>query len=103
MESKGDFLINSELVAFKLLDVSLGLGLRVYGDRSDLEDVHVESVCRKKFSQKKVTVTVIYKFLLKHCESLDVKEFCRLYILLGIYEFLLTNRNGIVFLTLLKL
>jgi len=61
-------------------------------------------VCRKKFSEKKkVKVTLIYKFLLNHCESLDVEDFCQLYILLGIFEFLLPNRNRTVFVTLFKI
>jgi len=80
-------MINSEFVAFKLLDICVGLGLRVYGERIDLEEVDVDSVCRKKFSEKKVTVTIIYNYLLNQCECLDVEDFCRLYILLGIYEF----------------
>jgi len=53
VESRGGFMINSEFVAFKLLDVCVGLRLRVYGDRIDLEEVGVDSVCRKKFSEKR--------------------------------------------------
>jgi len=56
VESRGGFMINSEFVAFKLLDVCVGLGLRVYGDKIDLEEVDVDSVCRKKFFKKKVTI-----------------------------------------------
>jgi len=29
--------------------------------RIDLEEVDIESVCRKKFSENKITVTMIYK------------------------------------------
>ena len=37
------------------------------------------------------------------CECLDVEDYCRLYVLLGIYEFLLPNRNGSVFVSLFKI
>ena len=100
VESRGGFMINSEFVSFKLLDVCVGLGLRVYGDRIDLEEVGVDSVCRKKFSEKKVTISMVYNYLLTECECLDVEDYCRLYILLGISEFLLPNRNGAVFVSL---
>jgi len=46
-------MINSEFVTFKLLDVCVGLGLRVYRDRIDLEEVDVDSVCRKIFFEKR--------------------------------------------------
>ena len=103
VESRGGFMINSKFVAFKLLDVCIGLGLRVYGDRIDLEEVGVDSVCRKKFSEKKVTITMLYNYLLTECECLDVEDYYRLYILLGISEFLLPNRNGIVFVSLFRI
>ena len=96
-------MINSEFVSFKLLDVCVGLGLRVYGDRIDLEEVGVDSVCRKKFSEKKVTISMVYNYLLTECECLDVEDYCRLYILLGISEFLLPNRNATVFPILFKI
>ena len=97
VESRGGFMINSEFVSFKLLDVCVGLGLRVYGDKIDLEEVGVDSVCRKKFFEKKVTISMVYNYLLSECERLDVEDYCRLYILSDIYEFLLPNRNGTVF------
>jgi len=103
VESRGGFIINSEFVTFKLLDVCVGLGLRVYGDIIDLEEIDVDSVCRKKFSEKMVTITILYNYLLTKCVCLDVEDFCRLYILLGIYEFLLPNRNGTVFVSLFKI
>ena len=53
VESRRGFIIDSKVVAFMLLDVCLGLGLRVCGDRIDLEEVDIESVCRKKFSKKR--------------------------------------------------
>ena len=59
VESRGGFMLNSKFVAFKLLDVCVGLGLRVYGDRIDLQEVDVDSVCRKKFSEKKVTISMV--------------------------------------------
>ena len=52
---------------------------------------------RTFFSEKKVTVGVIYNYLLKHSKCVGVDDFCRLYILIGISEFLLPNRNGTVF------
>jgi len=95
VESRGGFMLNSKFVAFKLLDVCVGLGLRVYGDK-------IDSVCRKNFFEKKVRVIILYNYLLIECECLDVKDFCRLYIFLGISEFLLPNRNGTVFVSLFK-
>jgi len=53
--------------------------------------------------KKKLIVTIIYDYLLNQCECLDVEDFCRLYILLGISEFLLPNRNGTVFVSLFKI
>ena len=96
VERRGGFLLNSIIVPFKLLDVCLGLGLRIIGDVVDLDEVVIESLCRNIFSEK-VTVGVIYNYLLNHSECVEVDDFCRLYILIGIFEFLLPNRNATVF------
>ncbi|XP_027915921.1 uncharacterized protein LOC114175342 [Vigna unguiculata] len=81
----------------------LGLGLRIVGDVVDLDEVVIESVCRNIFSQKKVTVGVIYNYLLNHSECVGVDDFCRLYIFIGISEFFLPNRNATVFPILFKI
>ena len=58
----------------------------------------VESSCRKLFPRGKVHVKMIYDIVLKVDEHVGgIEDFCRLYLLLGISEFLLPNRNGIVF------
>ena len=103
VERIGGFLLNSIIVPFKLLDVCLGLGLRIIGDVVDLDEVVIESVCRNIFSQKKVTIGVIYNYLLNHSECVGVDDFCKLYILIGISEFLLPNRNATVFPILFKI
>jgi len=90
-------------VPFKLLDGCLGLGLRIVGDVMDLDEVIIESVCRNIFSENKVIVGVIYNYLLNHSKCVGVDDFCRLYILIGISEFLLPNRNGTVFPILFKI
>jgi len=48
-ERRGGFLLNSIIVPFKLLDVCLGLGLRIVGDVVDLDEVVIESVCTNIF------------------------------------------------------
>jgi len=58
----------------------------------------VDNSCRNFFSYGKVHVKVIFDTLLKYDEHMgDIENFCRLYILLSIYDFLLPNKNGIVF------
>jgi len=53
-------MINFEFVVFKLLDVCVGLGLRVYGDKINLEEVNLDIVGRKKFSEKKKKANSYY-------------------------------------------
>jgi len=69
----------------------------------DLDEVVIESVCRNIFSEMKVTVGVIYNYLLNHSKCVVVNDFCRLYILICISEFLLPNRSATVFPILFKI
>lgn len=59
VESRGAFKIRSVFVPFSLLDVCLGLGLRVVGEKVDLEDNYVGSHCRALFSTKHVYLNMV--------------------------------------------
>jgi len=97
------FQIRSFSVGFTLLDVCLGLGLRVVGPKFNLNEIEVESNCRKMFQTKNVDLSTLYDFLMRNKKEIFVPDFCRVYILLGICEFLLPNRSGRVFPILFKL
>ncbi|QCD90005.1 uncharacterized protein LOC114174508 [Vigna unguiculata] len=104
VERRGGFAIGREVVEFNLLDVCLGLGLRVLGEKIDISDDDEDSDCRKLFSSGKVHVKRIYEFLLEYDnDGGSIELFTSLYILLGIYEFLLPNRDEIVFPKIFKL
>ena len=104
VERRGDFAIGREVVEFILLDVCLGLGLRVLGEKIDISDDDEDSDCRKLFCSGKVDVKTIYEFLLEYDnDGGSIELFTSLYILLGISEFLLPNRNEIVFPKIFKL
>jgi len=96
VERRDGFLLNSEVVPFKLLDVCLGLRSMIVRDGMALDQGNIESVCRNNFSNKKVIVAIIYNYLLKQSECVGVDDFCKFYILIGISDFLLPNRNGTV-------
>ncbi|XP_027927656.1 uncharacterized protein LOC114184548 [Vigna unguiculata] len=97
VERRGGFALNKEIVRFSLLDVCLGLGLRVVGTKLDLDECFVESQCRKHFDDENVDVKMVYEFLMQHHGDLTVVDFCRLYVLIGICEFLLSSRRGRIF------
>ena len=104
VERRGGFAIGREVVEFNLLDVCLGLGLRVLGEKIDISDDDEDNDCRKLFSSGKVHVKRIYEFLLEYDnDGGSIELFTSLYILLGISEFLLPNRDGIVFPKIFKL
>jgi len=64
----------------------------------NLYDEVVDSSCRKFFPHGKVILKMIYDIVLKFDEDVGgIEDFCRLYLLLGIFEFLFPNRNGTVF------
>ena len=85
-------LISKEVVEFTLLDVCLGMGLRVDG-----ESIGLQSNCNQLFDKKSVDVKMVYHLLLEHSEELSLEDFCRLYILLGISKLLCPNHSGRVF------
>jgi len=97
VERRGGFRLSKEIVRFSLLDVWLGLGLRVVGPKIDLNEGVVHSKCRKHFDDENVDVKIIYKFLLQHHENLSVLDICRLYVLICICEFLLSSYSGRIF------
>jgi len=98
IESRSDFDVGGQVVEFNLLDVCLGLGLRVLGERIDLNETIVNSDSWNIFEGEIVNVKLIYDYLLKFDDDVGgVEVFCRMYILLRISEFLLPNEKGIVF------
>jgi len=97
IERRGVFAVGNKVVQFNLLDMCLKLGLRICGEKIDLTKEVDDSESRKFFCSGKVNVKSIYEFLLKFDEDMGgVKVFYSLYILLGICEFLVPNRYGIV-------
>jgi len=104
VERRGGFRIGGQVVEFHLLDVCLGLGLRVLGERIDLNDTISDSDSLNIFGGETVTVKLIYDYLLKYDDDVGgVEVFCRIYILLGISEFLLPNKKGSVFPIIFKI
>ena len=92
VERRGGFDVGGEVVDFSLLDVCLGLGLRVVGEKIDLNEEVVESETWNTFGRQRVDVKLISDFLMKFDDDVgDVELSCKLYILLGISEFLLSN------------
>jgi len=77
-------MISNKVVRLSLLDVCLGLGLRVAGHNIKLDDVFVESKCRKLLNNEIVDVEMLYDFLKRCRESVSPEDYCRLYIILGI-------------------
>ena len=94
VERRGGFRLTKEIVRFSLLDVCLGLGLMVVGTKIDLDEGFVHSECRKHFDDENVDVKMVYEFLMQHHGDLSVVDFCRLYVLIRICEFLLSSRRG---------
>ncbi|QCE03607.1 hypothetical protein DEO72_LG8g1632 [Vigna unguiculata] len=104
VERRGGFDVGGEVVDFSLLDVCLGLGLRVVGEKIDLNEEVVESETWNTFGRQRVDVKLIYDFLMKFDDDVgDVELFCKLYVVLGISEFLLASKKGCVFHVIFKL
>ncbi|XP_027941274.1 uncharacterized protein LOC114195079 [Vigna unguiculata] len=100
----GGFDVGGEVVDFSLLDVCLGLGLRVVGEKIDLNEEVVESETWNTFGRQRVDVKLIYDFLMKFDDDVgDVELFCKLYVVLGISEFLLASKKGCVFPVIFKI
>jgi len=97
VERRGGFFIRSEFVPLSLLDVSAGLGLGVSGVDVEVESEHVDSYCRSLFNCGIVKIKIVFDELVKCHSHGTVDEFCKLYILLGLYEFLFPNRMGNVY------
>jgi len=87
------FHIRSDVVSFSLIDVCVGIGLRIVGEKVDLEKESSDSKLRSLFGSNRVIITMIYDELLKRVNDCNV-DFCKLYILLGLSEFLLPNTKG---------
>jgi len=103
VERRGGFRLSKEVVRFFLLDVCLGLGLRVVGPKIDLSGSVIHSGCRKHFDDENVDVKIIYELLSQHHQDLTIVDFFRLYVLIGICEFLLSSRSGTIFPTLFNI
>jgi len=93
----GGFIISNKVVHLSLLDVCLRLRLRVSSDSINLDDVFVESKCRKLLNNEIVDVEMLYDFLRRCRESVSLGDYCRLYIVLGMLEFLIPSRKGTIF------
>ena len=104
VERRGGFHIGGQVVEFNLLDVCLGLGLRVLVERIDLNETILDSDTLNIFGGETLTVKLIYDYLLKYDDDVGgVEVFCRIYILLAISEFLLPNKKGSVFPIIFKI
>jgi len=77
-----------------LLDVCVGLGLQVSKVDVDLENQNVDSYCKSIFSCGIVKVKMVFDELVKCHSDGRVDKLCKLYILLGLSEFLFPNRMG---------
>nr|XP_007158034.1 hypothetical protein PHAVU_002G118600g [Phaseolus vulgaris]ESW30028.1 hypothetical protein PHAVU_002G118600g [Phaseolus vulgaris] len=96
VERSHGFVVSSRVVPFSLLDVCLGIGLRVVGDKFDLEKIENNCKSRSFFKSSHVTVKMIYDEIVKRRNECSIDDFCRLYILLGMSEFLFPSRMGLV-------
>jgi len=88
VEKKCSFEIRSEFVSFTLLDVCVGIGLRIGGENVILEIESSDSQMRSLLGFNHVIITMICEELLKRVnDSAVVVDFYKLYILLGLSEF----------------
>jgi len=93
----GGVIISNKVVRLSLLDSCLGLRLRVASHSIKLDDVFVESKCRKLLNNEIVDVEMLYDFLKRCRESVSPEDYYRLYIVLGISEFLIPSRKRTIF------
>jgi len=87
VEKDCSFKIRSDVISFSLIDVCVGLGLRIGGEQVDLEKDSSDSKLRSLFGLNRVIITMIHDELLKCVNDSNAVEFCKLYILLGLSEF----------------
>jgi len=87
VERSHGFVVSSNVVPFTLLDVCLGIGLRVVGDKFDLEKIENNCKSMSFFKTSHVSVKMIYDEIVKRRNECTIHDFCRLYILLGMPEF----------------
>jgi len=67
------------------------VGTKIY-----LRKTRTISRIRSSFEEADVTVEMIYSEILKRDNDICLEDFCKLYILLGLSEFLLPTRMGLV-------
>jgi len=64
----------------------------------------LDSKCKNLFGPDKVVdVKMLYDYIVKNIKDLSLDYFCKLYLLLGIFEFLLPNQSGRMFSILFKI
>ena len=90
-------MIRSDLVSFSTLDVCVLLGLRIGGCVVDLRRKSQDSPFRKLFPSTHVYVKMIFDEIQKRRNDVNVDDFYKLYVLLGLSEFLLPTVSGSVF------
>jgi len=83
VEKECGFQIRSDVVSLSLIDVCVGIGLRIGGEKVDLKKDSSDSTLRSLFASNCVIIPMIYDELLKHVNDCNVVEFCKLYILLA--------------------
>jgi len=76
VEKRGGFFIRSEFVPFSLLDVCVGLDLRVSGVDVELENENVDSYCRSIFTCGIAKVKMVFDELVKCHTNGKVDKFC---------------------------
>lgn len=69
----------------------------------DLNYVEVDNACKKLFGNKDVNIEVVYDYVPKHSKDLNLDDFCKLYLVVGIFEFFVPNRSGRFFFHLVQL
>jgi len=57
VERNGGFFISNKVLRLSLLDVCLGLGLRVHGESINLVEICVQSECKKLLNNESVNFT----------------------------------------------
>ncbi|CAJ2654776.1 unnamed protein product [Trifolium pratense] len=83
---RGGFVIEGKAIRFTPLDVCYALGLRILGQKFDLTE-NTKSCSNKLFDGRVISKQSICDKLDKLSRDVDVEDFCRLYILLGLEEF----------------
>ena len=82
MERSDGFVVRSTLFLFTVLDVCLGIGLRVVGEKLNLAKIEKNCKSMSFFQTTDVSVKMIYDEIVKHRNQCSIEDFCRLYILL---------------------